>query len=485
MKNILKYLNPIEHLGENNYSIFFPLLTMVIVTVISELFANFVIRDPMIVSFYVIYLYVALIIYFAFRRGLVGGVTATLITVGYYFYIIYSRHYHGDQQRAGIDTTLVLGTIFLLLAGIIGWLKQTIDGLIERESNARRQMETIIEQLPVGVLITDNNGVLIQRNKRVDQILGIKVPIGSVIGKNTLNNNSSNGEMASHRQIPIERVLHTGKGVMGEDVQLKRKDGRITYLRVSSSPIRKHDGKIIAAASIINDITDQKELEARKDDFINMASHELKTPITSMKIYIEFLLQKLKGNKDSRTLKTLHSIGYQTDRLEDIVNNLLDVSRLQTGKLHFSKEKFNLIELVRETMESLQGATKQQTLMMEGSRALTVFADKFRIYQVITNLITNAIKYSYPDSTIKIKVRKTDNKAVVSVQDFGIGIDADQQKKVFERLYQVTNDTKKTFPGFGMGLYISEQIIKRHKGRIWVESEKGKGSTFFFSLPLT
>ena len=169
--------------------------------------------------------------------------------------------------------------------------------------------------------------------------------------------------------------------------------------------------------------------------------------------------------------------------MQKLVADLLDVSRLQTGKLLFNKEAFDLDTLLFETIEQLQGTTKH-VIVYKGKEKLLVEGDKFRIYQVLTNLLTNALKYSGESTQIQVRLQKVAGKAVISVKDFGIGIEKDQQKKIFERLYQVMDDTEKTFPGFGMGLYISKEIVKRHKGSIWVESEKGKGSTFYFSIPI-
>ena len=131
----------------------------------------------------------------------------------------------------------------------------------------------------------------------------------------------------------------------------------------------------------------------------------------------------------------------------------------------------------------LQSTTSSHKLILKSAPKIKVSADRFRIYQVLTNLITNAIKYSGDSTDIILNIKKDTGKAIISVQDFGIGIAKSEQKKVFDRLYQVTDPTEKTFPGLGMGLYISHEIIKRHKGKIWVEGEKGKGSTFFFTLP--
>ncbi len=443
------------------------------------------------VGVYVIYLSVILIIYFSFREGLRGGIIATILTISYYLYIIFTRNYKGNQLISGIETTAVLGVIFFIVSLTIGWLKQTIDVLIEREMDEKNRLQAIIQQLPVGVLITDDKGRIVQGNKQVDVILGRQMRQGLTAGNATLPNVTSNGKTIGPTQWPLAQAIMTGKTVPGREFVLEQDNGKKQFLQISASLIRNKEGKVIAAASIINDITHRKEIEKRKDDFVNMASHELKTPITSMKLYIEALIKRSSDSDDERTTKTLDGIKKQTERLQELVNGLLDVSRLQTGKLSFTKEPFRLDVLAKELTEELRATTKKQTLVYMGKAPLVVFADKFRIYQVLTNLITNAIKYSPESTTITIRVKKADGKAVVSVKDEGIGIVKEQQKRVFDRLYQVADSDTNTFPGLGLGLYISKEIIKRHQGSIWVESEKtngqtdGKhGSTFYFTLPL-
>src|SRR6185312_2268390 len=164
-------------------------------------------------------------------------------------------------------------------------------------------------------------------------------------------------------------------------------------------------------------------------------------------------------------------------------NDLLDVSRIQTGKLRFNKEIFDISEVVKDTVEGLQASTKRYHIIIKSSGKHRVQADKYRVYQVLVNLITNAVKYSPKAMRIIVRVKKIKHNIVVSVKDFGIGIDQSEQHKIFEKLYQVTDPEEKTFPGLGLGLYISKQIIERHEGKIWVKSKKRKGATFFFCLP--
>ena len=477
-KKILAYLNPISHLGDTHYSFLFPFLLTIFIYALFEVLAYFISMDPSAYGVYVISLSAVLITYFSFRDGIKGGFTATVITPGYYFYIMYSRHYTQAQLTSGIETTIILSILYLILSTIIGGLKQKIDNLIEQEADEKRRLQTIIQQLPVGVLITDSKGTIIQGNKKINAIMGTKLPISLKIPL------TQNGKLANPSQSPLSQALITGKPVVGKEFVLEKEDEKKTYIQVSAAPILNRHGRVIAAAEIVHDVTAQKELEQRKDDFVNMASHELKTPITSMKLYIESLLNRIKNYNDPRSKKTLHSIKEQTQKLQKLVSDLLDVSRLQTGKLTFNKEKFNLDRLLKEVINELRGTAKKQKINYLKRSSVIIYADRFRIYQIITNLITNAIKYSSNEGDINIGLRKLNGKATVSVQDFGIGIAKDQQKRIFDRLYQVNDDMGKTFPGFGMGLYISKEIIKRHRGNIWVYSEKGKGSTFYFSLPL-
>ncbi len=443
----------------------------------AEIYVYWISGNPLSISLFAIFGLLALIIYFSFRSGIPGGFATVTLTIIYYFYIIQSRNYTGDQLTNGIRTTLVLGLLYYFIAWIIGGLRQIIDNLIEREANEKRRLQAIVEQLPVGVIITDSEGLVTQTNSQLRNILGFDLPLGYRIEKEE--------PLHEPHSSPLFQALSTGKPVVSKEFTINRPDGKKITVLISSSPIQSLSGKTIAAASIISDVTAQREIEDRKNDFINMASHELKTPLTSLRLYIDSLSSRVKDFKDARAEKTLSSIKFQTERLQDLATGLLDVSRIQTGKLSLNKESFRLDELVKEIISDLQGSTRNQKLILSRSVGASVIADKFRISQVLTNLITNAAKYSPPGENITIEITKTGRYAQVSVSDKGIGINKSQHKKIFDRLYQVTDAKEKTFPGLGMGLYISKEIVKRHGGTIWVDSEKNQGSIFYFTLPLT
>ncbi len=472
MNRINRYLNPIERLGNGENSFLLPLIANISLSVLSEIYAYGIAHNPMIVGVYIIFLNAAFIIYFSFRDGILGGFISAIITVLYYFYIISTRHYTGQQFASGVDTTIMLGLIYVMLAVIIGWLKQTIDKLIGREANEKIWLQTIMQQLAVGVIITDNKGRIVQTNKQLENILGMKLPSGFYLSKD------------KPEQSALYQALKTNKSVVGREFAIVRKDGKNLVVQVNSSLIRNKKNKVIAAASIISDITQQKELERQKDDFLSMASHELKTPITSLKMFIDLQRQHLEGKNAQKAKYFNERIGDQANRLKELTNDLLDVSRIQTNKFRFNSDEFDIASVVYDTVEGLQGTTKGHEILIKGVKNQQVRADRYRIYQVLVNLLSNAIKYSPAGKKIVVEVKIDKDEVLVSVQDFGIGISKTQQEKIFERLYQVTDPQEKTFPGLGLGLYISKQIIERHNGKIWVKSTKGKGSTFFFSLPL-
>lgn len=227
------------------------------------------------------------------------------------------------------------------------------------------------------------------------------------------------------------------------------------------------------------DITKQKELELQKDDFVSMASHELRTPLTSAKMYAQLALKELSKNSTAAFL--LNKMDAQLDRLTSLVMTMLDTTRLQKGKLVIDKKPFILKDSALEILNDL-AITTGRKLQINWQTKEYIYGNQERIAQVFTNLVVNAAKYSTQNKDIVISSQKKDSMVVVSVQDFGVGIPKEELKHIFDRFYQTKQ--QKAYPGLGLGLYISTEIIKQHGGKIWVDSEPGKGTTFYFSLPI-
>lgn len=238
-----------------------------------------------------------------------------------------------------------------------------------------------------------------------------------------------------------------------------------------------------AALVIENTLLYQKSQQATKmrEAFISIASHELKTPITSLKVYTQVLRQQAEKQGDENLSHYLFKMDQQVEKLNKLIKDLLDASRMQLGKLSFRKSYFDLDELVKEVVGAIQ-LTTNHIIIIKGKIG-KVYGDKDRIGQVIINLLINAIKYSPEANKVIVNLMNQDDKAVVNIKDYGVGIDKENQQKIFERFYQVNGASNGINSGLGIGLYISTEIVKRHGGNIWVESAKGKGSTFSFAIP--
>lgn len=285
----------------------------------------------------------------------------------------------------------------------------------------------------------------------------------------------------------IKSILTAMKTEEESQLALREAEAKKEYQTIYTNSVLTFFGDMliisIAFYFLRKEFQQRTELEQTKDDFINLASHELNTPITSLIIFTKVLRNKLDTGKAVDSKRYLDKIEEQTNKLTMLITDLLDISRIQTGKISIKKERFPLSSLIQETVEGLQGTTHIHIITITKQYEKNIYADRYRIYQVLVNLLTNAIKYSPKGGRISIASVKKGREVVVSVSDNGIGIDKKYQQKIFERLYQVTEVREKTFPGLGIGLFISHEIINMHGGRMWVESEKGKGSTFFFTIP--
>lgn len=249
-------------------------------------------------------------------------------------------------------------------------------------------------------------------------------------------------------------------------------------------PIKDESGEVIQWIGTCTDIDEFKQFQQQKDNFLGIASHELKTPLTSLKLYSQFLEKNLRKKEDDSNAVVALKMDEQINKLNNLINDLLDVTKIQNGKILLNNSEFNFDDLVYEVVEEQQMSTKHIIEIKSEENIGTVSGDRNRISQVISNLINNAIKYSPNYKEIIVTSKLTaDNTILFSVKDFGIGIPENKKEKVFEQYYRVSGSKEHTFPGLGLGLYISSEIIKRTGGRIFVNSVEGKGSDFCFEIP--
>lgn len=281
----------------------------------------------------------------------------------------------------------------------------------------------------------------------------------------------------------LTHFLNSGYRIINAESHEVDKNGNDVYFLNNFVGIIE-DGHVVRAWGTQKDITEQKKLEKEKDEFIGIATHELKTPVTSVKAYTQILYRKFISDGDQKTAEVLYKMDTQINKLSELINDLLDVTKIQEGKLKLKESYFDFNELVREVVDEMQPTTEIHKIIVNLGKTKSVFGDRDRIGQVITNLISNAIKYTPKAGKITIKSIIKSGNMILSVKDSGVGISKENKNRIFERLFRGFEKEKETYPGLGLGLYISKEIIERHGGRIWVDSKPGKGSKFYFSLLL-
>ncbi|KRT17875.1 hypothetical protein ASU31_00855 [Pedobacter ginsenosidimutans] len=267
------------------------------------------------------------------------------------------------------------------------------------------------------------------------------------------------------------------------EYQIRWPDGSLHWISAHGRARYDSKGKPIKMVGILSEVTEVKADEQRKNDFIGMVSHELKTPLTSMTAYVQILQHNAQKRQDSFAATALEKAHNQLKKMTGMINSFLNVSRLESGKIHIEKQDFDLCSLIEEMRTEFKVTANRHEIIFEKNQPVVVNADQNKIGHVVTNFISNAVKYSPVNTLITISCQVEGNSAVVSVSDQGKGIKEEDTAKLFERYYRV-NDQPSTISGFGIGLYLCAEIIERHNGRIWVDSELNKGSTFHFSLPL-
>jgi signal transduction histidine kinase len=362
--------------------------------------------------------------------------------------------------------------------GDIDWILVSVADVTASETR-RRRLQAILDLLPDAVLIADAAG----RSVMVNQAI-LELPVDLPLEK-----------------TPLARAL-AGTTVRGTELQIKAHDGRELTLLINAVPLQDPKGLVSGALLTLADVTEMKRNQALKDEFLSIASHELRTPISTAKIFLALAAEQLgageSGPPDARSVaKQLAAVDQQLDRLCRLCDELVDVTRLDHSRLRLETKIHRVEDVVAAAIEGLHHVVaprRLKLLRLSSERAAPMHAnlDEDRIEQVLSNLLSNAGQHSAPDSTIEVSVMRGKRVggrdcAVVSVRDEGTGIAAEALSRIFDRYYSL--DQKRRDPdqrrvGLGLGLYIARQIVEGHGGTIWATSEAGRGTTLSFSLPL-
>jgi len=360
---------------------------------------------------------------------------------------------------------------------MVGSMMDISDQIDLQQANLENQylLETITSASPTALWMSNESGDVTYVNQKW------LAWSGSDINDN-LNSGWLNIIHADDRSnvISIFNKAHQTRTEYQTDYRIVFKDGSVRWLTATGFPRYAANGTYIGFIGSCTDITRQKHLELQKDEFISTVSHELKTPITSIKAY-EALIARSNVIEDPKVQGFLTRMRVQISRLDVLVQDLLDISRIESGKLTFKEGEIAINIMLAELVNDLQLVYPTHRLIIIENHICKIIADRNRIIQLVTNLIDNAVKYSPQKDKVYISLTCDDDSLTCSIKDFGKGVYKEQQPFIFDRFYQV-NDVYKS-PGLGIGLYLCKEIVKRQNGDIWFDSTPGEGSTFYFKLP--
>nr|MBC7244089.1 GAF domain-containing protein [Chloroflexota bacterium] len=344
----------------------------------------------------------------------------------------------------------------------------------------RNELEAILRGIGDGVIVTDPDLNLLLMNPVATRIFRVKADVSSSV---------SLSKLIPHQELTslFQDALHGAGNAIVREISLSPAGDRIeaTY-QALASPILGADGKARGVVTVLRDVTSQKELERMKSSFLSVVSHELKTPLHSIKGFVDIILMGKTGPLTDTQADFLATVRDQTTHLQSLIDDLLEFSRLESGQIKLRLSEVSLSEVTAAVIDKLKPLAERgqiQLVNRVGAEIPVVEADYMRIEQVLTNLIDNAIKFTPPSGVVTIAAQDLGGEVQVAVSDTGIGIPASEQERIFERFYQVDSGSARHYRGTGLGLTICKHIVEYHHGRIWVESEVGKGSTFYFILP--
>jgi two-component system phosphate regulon sensor histidine kinase PhoR len=415
-----------------------------------------------------------------------------------------------DEHAGTFDTDLLRLTTMIADYAAVAMenvrLREREMALWRQAESGRQRLELILSSMAEGLLITDEKGKITLLNTSAHRMLEqAQLDLTQDIPLHLLAHSKHINWLHQLSEI-MDRAL-TGQTVMSQELIAGENGDTVPLtLSISAAPLydsSRPDISPSGVVAVINDITASKQIEKLKDEFVSVVSHELRTPLTAIKGYTQHLIRRLERRikhspheqlskgitntaelPESYDLRSLHIVQGQAEHLERLVNDLLDLSRVQWGNLHLHVENFYLVDVLAEIIQLTQASAEQHTIFLDIQvQDSHIVADRTRVGQVIGNVLDNAVKYSPQGGQITVRLGEHEGDYLISIIDQGIGINPEYLDHIFERFYRVRNIASRQFSGIGLGLYVTRAIIEQHGGRIWVTNNQGLGCTFSFTLP--
>lgn len=369
------------------------------------------------------------------------------------------------------------------ITGILIIIDEVTDRIIARQQveRSQEQLRLAIESAKLGTWRLDRDTGNFMASNRTKELFGFAAEDDMLLDMAVAQ---IAADYQQYVQDQINRAVSEGDHYDIEYPIKGRNDENLRWVRATGKIYPGQLGESDQFVGTIQDISDRKKDEQLKNDFIAMVSHELKTPLTSLSGYLQVLERKAIKLADPMSINTLKKTNNLIGKMNAMITGFLDVSRMEGGQIRIDRKLFNMADLIREVEENLEEEPGSQEIFFHPVEEAWLNADRDKIEQVINNFISNAVKYSPAKSRIEVACVQHEAQVLISVKDMGIGIQPEDTTRMFDRFYRVENAQTRNVAGFGIGLYICKEIVERHRGRIWVESEPGLGSTFYFCLPM-
>jgi len=370
-------------------------------------------------------------------------------------------------------------------------VRQSLEAIIAEKTelakslrSSEQRLQGILDTMAEGVGIIDANGQMVYANSMAQRILGLDEQEikKRTFGDKSWQNLRLDGSLLPNEEHPMAMMMQTAQPVYDQEIAVQPPNADRMYISINAAPIFDDAGKLSGGIGTFMDVTNRRKMMMQKEDFISVASHELKTPVTTLKATLQ-LLTKIQDTAKPELLRTMISQANKSmDKLNKLISALLDTNRISQGHLQIHKTNFNIGDLIRECSQQIRG-TDRHEVVLKGDLDLEINADEQQLEQVLLNFISNAVKYAPTSEQLVIEVIKQDHEARISVTDKGPGIPPEKIPYLFDRYYRVNHDSIQ-ISGLGLGLFISAEIINKHGGKIGVNSQLGQGSTFWFTVPV-
>ncbi len=352
----------------------------------------------------------------------------------------------------------------------------------EALQESEKRYRDLYEEAPDAYFSVGADGYIKRANRRATELLGYSRD--ELVGRSVFALYADTPDGKARAQEVFKRFL-AGEEIRDQELEARRADGSSLWVNLSVRPIHNKEGRVLASRSVMVDITEHRKMDQLKDDFIGLVSHELRSPLTVIMGAINTVLSEGPHLSGEETRQLLRDAALESETLSHLLGNLLELSRAQAERLVLHAEAIDVKKVIQDAIEGVKRQTVTHQFAVSAPQKLPpVYADPLRLERILYNLLENAVKYSPQGGEIKVSVQPEKEQLLIGVSDQGVGISPADQAKLFAPFQRLEESRPGGARGVGLGLLVCQRLVEAHGGRIWVESEPGRGSTFFFTLPL-